>query len=92
MTRLSGAVLIGLLACALSITACGGSESAEGEAEMVEAAPRAPDAAAVAAADRLCVEARQRRQARPDRPGAGRDRLRAPGRGGSETSSSRRSG
>ena len=56
MTRLSGAILIGLLACALGVTACGGSEPAEGEAEMVEAAPRAPDAAAVAAADRLSLK------------------------------------
>ena len=58
MIRLSGAVLIGLLAFALGVTACGGSEPAEGEgeAEMVEAAPRAPDAAAVAAADRLSLK------------------------------------
>ena len=42
MTRLSGAILIGLLACALGVTACGGSEPVEGEADMVEAAPRAP--------------------------------------------------
>ena len=53
MTRLNGAVLIGVLAYALSVSACGGSAPAEDEAEMVEAAPRAPDVAAVAAADRL---------------------------------------
>ena len=58
MTRLSGAVLIGVLAYALSVSACGGSEPAESEADMAEAAPTAPDAAApdaaaVAAANRL---------------------------------------
>ena len=53
MTRLSGAVLIGVLANALTVSACGGSAPTADEAEMVEAAPRAPDAAAVAAADRL---------------------------------------
>ena len=53
MTRLSGAVLIGVLAYALTVSACGGLAPTEDEAEMVEAAPRAPDAAAVAVADRL---------------------------------------
>ena len=56
MTRLSGAVLFGVLACALGVTACGGSAPAEGEGEMVEAVRREPDAAAVAAANRLTAK------------------------------------
>ena len=53
MTRLGGIVLIGGLACAFSVTACGASAPAEGEGEMVEPVERTPDAAAVAAANRL---------------------------------------
>ena len=56
MTRLSVAVLIGVLACVLSATACAGSAPAEGDGEMVETIDRTPNAAAVAAANRLSAK------------------------------------
>ena len=92
MTRLSGAVLIGVLAYALTGSACGGSAPTEDEAEMVEAAPRAPDAAAVAAADRLSSKLGSDLKLVPtvrDWPRSATS-VREPG--GSKTSSSRRFG
>ena len=55
MTRFCSPVAIAVLACAISLTACGGAPPAEeeGTGEMVETVRRAPNPAAVAAANRL---------------------------------------
>ena len=53
MIRISHVLLFGFLACAVTLTACAGSSPVEENAEMVDAGPAAPSAAAVAAANRL---------------------------------------
>ena len=56
MTPLSRLVLLGFLACVFTMAACGGAEPAEEAPEAVQEAAVAPDAAAVAAANRLSAK------------------------------------